>query len=268
MTGSTGSPPAGTCEAATTASSSGPPARPGPGRTRCRPAPGRWACNLVMIPPGSRGMPHYHDDRETALYLVSGETEVWHGADLAKRSTVRAGDFIYIPPGTPHLAVNRGDVTSIAVAAESDPADDGRHRRGRTATAPGRPARACRSRSRNEPTTPPRAPPAGRAANPARSGGSSSAAAHPGASLPPPPDSPRSGRGPRWCSSGAAARSAGERSPGASSRRTRTPPAAGRRRPGCGRRRPGRCGGPAASTWPRGAAPRAARPGSRPRSRR
>jgi uncharacterized RmlC-like cupin family protein len=80
--------------------------------------------NLVMIPPGSRGMPHYHDGRETALYLVSGETEVWYGVDLAKRSTVRPGDFIYIPPGTPHLAVNRGDVTSIAVVAESDPADD------------------------------------------------------------------------------------------------------------------------------------------------
>lgn len=79
--------------------------------------------NLVMIPPGSRGMPHYHDGRETALYLVSGETEVWYGPDLAKRSTVRPGDFIYIPPGTPHLAVNRGDVTSIAVVAESDPAD-------------------------------------------------------------------------------------------------------------------------------------------------
>ncbi len=79
--------------------------------------------NLIMIPPGSRGMPHYHDDRETALYLVSGETEVWYGPGLAKRSTVRAGDFIYIPPGTPHLAVNRGDVTSIAVVAEGDRGD-------------------------------------------------------------------------------------------------------------------------------------------------
>ena len=81
--------------------------------------------NLAMIPPGSRGMPHYHDGHEIALYLVSGETEVWYGVDLAKRSTVRPGDFIYIPPGTPHLAVNRGDVTSIAVVAESVPAEDG-----------------------------------------------------------------------------------------------------------------------------------------------
>jgi len=79
--------------------------------------------NLAMIPPGSRGRPHYHDGREIALYLVSGATEVWYGAGLARRSLVRAGDFIYIPPRTPHLAVNSGDVTSIAVVAEGDAAD-------------------------------------------------------------------------------------------------------------------------------------------------
>jgi uncharacterized RmlC-like cupin family protein len=79
---------------------------------------------LVMVPPGNRTMPHFHADHETALYIVSGETEVWHGAGLVKRSTVRAGDFIYIPPGAPHLAVNRGDVISIAVAARTDSADE------------------------------------------------------------------------------------------------------------------------------------------------
>ena len=72
--------------------------------------------HLVMIPPGTRGLPHLHG-HETAGYVVSGVAEVWHGAGLVRRSLVRAGDFIYIPPGTPHLAVNRGDVTSIAVMA-------------------------------------------------------------------------------------------------------------------------------------------------------
>jgi uncharacterized RmlC-like cupin family protein len=67
-----------------------------------------------MIPPGTRGLPHLHG-HETAGYVVSGVAEVWHGAGLVRRSVVRAGDFIYIPPGAPHLAVNRGDVTSIAV---------------------------------------------------------------------------------------------------------------------------------------------------------
>ena len=89
------------------------------------PSPGAHALrlHLVMIPPGTRGTPHFHADRETAIYVVSGEADVWHGPGLGKRSAVRAGDFVYIPPGTPHLAVNRGDVTSIAVVARTDPAD-------------------------------------------------------------------------------------------------------------------------------------------------
>jgi uncharacterized RmlC-like cupin family protein len=75
--------------------------------------------HLALIPPGSRGLPHLHADHETAIYVVSGEAEVWHGPGLARRSAARAGDFIYIPPGTPHLAVNRSDVTSIAVVGRS-----------------------------------------------------------------------------------------------------------------------------------------------------
>jgi uncharacterized RmlC-like cupin family protein len=79
--------------------------------------------HLVMIPPGTRGMPHFHAGGETAVYVVSGEADVWHGPGLGKRSAVRAGDFIYVPPGTPHLAVNRGEVTSIAIVGRTDPPD-------------------------------------------------------------------------------------------------------------------------------------------------
>ena len=79
--------------------------------------------HLVMIPPGTRGVPHFHADGETAIYVVSGEADVWHGPGLGKRSAVRAGDFMYVPPGTPHLAVNRGEVTSIAVVGRTDPPD-------------------------------------------------------------------------------------------------------------------------------------------------
>src|ERR1700722_16507689 len=94
---------------------------------------GTLRLHLAMIPPGTRGTPHLHPGTETAGYVVSGQAEVWHGAGLARRSVVRAGDFIYIPPGTPHLAVNRGDVTSIAVVAchgqadpcQADPCQEG-----------------------------------------------------------------------------------------------------------------------------------------------
>ena len=37
------------------------------------------------------------------------------------RTVVRAGDFMYVPPGIPHLPVNRSDVMTVAVVARTDP---------------------------------------------------------------------------------------------------------------------------------------------------
>jgi uncharacterized RmlC-like cupin family protein len=87
-----------------------------------RSAGARALClHLVTIPPGTRGIPHLHDGHESAIYTVSGEAEMWHGEGLRQHTVVRAGDFIYVPPGTPHLPVNRGDVTTVAVVARTDP---------------------------------------------------------------------------------------------------------------------------------------------------
>jgi uncharacterized RmlC-like cupin family protein len=77
--------------------------------------------HLVTIPPGMRGVPHFHAGHESAIYTVSGETEVWHGEGLQQRTVVKAGDFMYVPPGTPHLPVNRSDVMTVAVVARTDP---------------------------------------------------------------------------------------------------------------------------------------------------
>lgn len=76
---------------------------------------------LVIIPSGTRGMPHYHAEHESAIYAVCGEIEVWHGNGLLQRTLVRAGDFMYVPPGTPHLPVNRGTSVSVLVVARTDP---------------------------------------------------------------------------------------------------------------------------------------------------
>ena len=77
--------------------------------------------HLITIPPGTRGVPHVHDGHESAIFTVSGETEVWHGEGLRHRTVVKAGDFMYVPPGTPHLPVNRSDVTTVAVVARTAP---------------------------------------------------------------------------------------------------------------------------------------------------
>jgi uncharacterized RmlC-like cupin family protein len=64
-----------------------------------------------------------HDDHETAIWIAGGEVEVWHGVGLGERVVLRTGDFLYIPPATPHLPVNKGEVDMIAVIARTDPAE-------------------------------------------------------------------------------------------------------------------------------------------------
>jgi uncharacterized RmlC-like cupin family protein len=77
--------------------------------------------HLVVIPPGGRAKAHLHAAHESAIYMIAGEAELWSGAGLAQRDAVRAGDFVYIPAGTPHLPVNTGTTEMRAVVARTDP---------------------------------------------------------------------------------------------------------------------------------------------------
>ena len=79
--------------------------------------------HVLTIPPGTRGTPHLHEGHETAIYIADGEVEVWHGTGLVGRAVLRAGDFLYVPPGIPHLPVNRSASPMVAVVARTDPAE-------------------------------------------------------------------------------------------------------------------------------------------------
>jgi uncharacterized RmlC-like cupin family protein len=79
--------------------------------------------HVLTIPPGTRGTPHLHEGHETAIYIADGEVEVWHGPGLAMRTVLRAGDFLYVPAGIPHLPVNRSASPLMAVVARTDPAE-------------------------------------------------------------------------------------------------------------------------------------------------
>lgn len=48
------------------------------------PSPGahELRLQLVMIPPGPRCLPHFHAAAESAIYVVSGRADVWHGTGL------------------------------------------------------------------------------------------------------------------------------------------------------------------------------------------
>jgi uncharacterized RmlC-like cupin family protein len=43
------------------------------------------------------------------------------GEDLERREVVRAGDYLYVPAGVPHVAVNRGAMPAVFVGARTDP---------------------------------------------------------------------------------------------------------------------------------------------------
>jgi uncharacterized RmlC-like cupin family protein len=54
--------------------------------------------------------------------MLSGdEIELWTGDQFAHRETARAGDYLYVPPGVPHVAVNRSERAAVFVGARSDP---------------------------------------------------------------------------------------------------------------------------------------------------
>lgn len=77
--------------------------------------------HLLTIPPGGRAKAHLHENHETAICMLSGETEMYYGPRLERHMTVLAGDMLYIPAGMPHLPLNRGAEPAVAVIARTDP---------------------------------------------------------------------------------------------------------------------------------------------------
>ncbi len=81
----------------------------------------KLALQLVRIQPGVRSQAHSHGEHESAAYVLEGEVVTWYGDELLKHATARAGEFVFIPPNTPHVAANYGDVEAVALMARSDP---------------------------------------------------------------------------------------------------------------------------------------------------
>jgi uncharacterized RmlC-like cupin family protein len=75
----------------------------------------------AVIPPGTRGKAHLHENHESAIYVISGDGDLWYGDRLQHHLPLRPGDMLYIPAGMPHLAANFGDVPMNAIVARTDP---------------------------------------------------------------------------------------------------------------------------------------------------
>ena len=76
---------------------------------------------IVTLPPGARTRAHVHERHETALYVLSGEIEMWTGDQLQHREIAKPGDYIYIPANVLHVGVNRGDQPAVCVGTRNEP---------------------------------------------------------------------------------------------------------------------------------------------------
>ena len=80
--------------------------------------------HLVVIPPGARSAPHLHLGYETGIYVLEGEVLTRWGESLENEVVSRAGEFLFVPPGVPHEAVNLSATQPArAVVARNDPAE-------------------------------------------------------------------------------------------------------------------------------------------------
>jgi uncharacterized RmlC-like cupin family protein len=79
------------------------------------------AMHLVVVPPGASAAPHYHDGYETAIYQLEGLVETRYGPGLEQSIVTEAGDFLFVPPGVPHQAVNLSQTEpAVAIIARND----------------------------------------------------------------------------------------------------------------------------------------------------
>ncbi|HSB23258.1 MAG TPA: cupin domain-containing protein [Burkholderiaceae bacterium] len=80
--------------------------------------------HLVVIPPGARAEPHIHVGYETGIYVIAGRVETRYGEGLAQSIVSEAGDFLFVPPGVPHEAINLSATEPArAIIARNDPAE-------------------------------------------------------------------------------------------------------------------------------------------------
>ena len=69
---------------------------------------------IISLPPGKRTAAHHHAAHETALYMMSGvEVDLYTGPALERHDHLRPGDYLFIPAGLPHVAINHSDATAV-----------------------------------------------------------------------------------------------------------------------------------------------------------
>ena len=68
------------------------------------------AQNIYMaqfrVPAGAQSRPHYHENCESAVYMLSGSLLVKWGDHLEHEVMLEPGDLVYVPPRETHVLEN------------------------------------------------------------------------------------------------------------------------------------------------------------------
>ena len=80
---------------------------------------------LFRVPGGAQSRPHYHENCESALYMLKGSIEIRWGDHLEEHLVVEPGDMLYVPPRQTHVVVNRSATEPAEyVVARDSPTED------------------------------------------------------------------------------------------------------------------------------------------------
>jgi uncharacterized RmlC-like cupin family protein len=80
---------------------------------------------LFRVPAGARSRPHYHENCESALYMLKGGIEIQWGDKLEDSVAVHEGDMLYVPPRETHIVRNLSDSEPAEyVVARDSPTED------------------------------------------------------------------------------------------------------------------------------------------------
>jgi uncharacterized RmlC-like cupin family protein len=74
---------------------------------------------LSRLGPGLRSSAHVHLNCESSIYVASGRGRVLTGAGVDRVLVIEPGDFLFVPPGAPHVVINEGDVDLILIVSRN-----------------------------------------------------------------------------------------------------------------------------------------------------
>ena len=60
----------------------------------------------VSNEPGYRSFPHHHGEAETGGYVLRGHGRIYFGEDYKEFIDMTEGDWVFVPPYTPHVEAN------------------------------------------------------------------------------------------------------------------------------------------------------------------